>query len=899
MAKLPAPNVIVGSGNGGWHIYWTLDTEIDRAEFLNLARRLVAAAVEYGLIFDRQCTVDATRLLRPPGTWNFKYATDEAPAKPVTLDYIRKEHIALGAITKALSRWKPIADNPAGKVASSKGARGGVDARGLSLDENDDLTGGMKKEYTPAKIDDVALYCAVVKNALEAGGANLVGEPQWHDMIALACHTDNPSETAHRLSNKNPHYDYADTEKKLAIAQQARATNPNLGPPKCEHFAIEREECKTCPYLAMNTTPLSVAFKVNPPGKLLGGSVAPSVGGIILASVLPPQTLWDTPGNRAQIMEALDLRLAADPYIFQNSNRLISLRVSPGAAQFANIVDRSRSAAGVVVATPAVRDEGDMPAMLETTDADVMLLADQDYWMGQEQGRPAAGTKTKTKRVHASGSACRLYMNSGRARAGFRPLLGLARVPIIDDAGNIDFGTGYHEATGIFRDRTPMLNVPERPTEAEVQQAVDTLMTPFQSYEFEDPILGRDLTLTTVFTAIERPFLPTAPLTLLNGESGVGKGKFLKSISHLAFDTSPRFITYGFSDEEFEKRIATMFRFSAACMGIDNVNDKLVTNHTLESIITEGHGDIRLLGKTEQIHVENRSFIALLGRGVSVGGDMVRRSLTLNLISKLGSPSTRSFELDPPTYVAMHRIELLTAAYTIMRAYRQAGMPKNVTTSIGSFEEWERYVRDLIVWLTGRDLAEQFINNQVVASDRQASTALLHALHNVYGSTPFYAGEAMAIYDRIAKSKHDSGGVSRYKPEKLDALANDAVLTAQKAAMAQQAAIAANGAAKEATEAKDAEAVAARALTTSQAAIKHDGEIRLFDALEEQLGAKTTNTKKLGIWARGMENIIHAGLYMSRDKPNKDGVRRLRVCMSLTSAEVTQRVIEEQNHAHI
>ena len=48
-AKLPPPTVIVGSGSGGWHIYWTLDDAVERTEFTNLARRLVAAAVEYGL----------------------------------------------------------------------------------------------------------------------------------------------------------------------------------------------------------------------------------------------------------------------------------------------------------------------------------------------------------------------------------------------------------------------------------------------------------------------------------------------------------------------------------------------------------------------------------------------------------------------------------------------------------------------------------------------------------------------------------------------------------------------------------------------------------------------------------------------------------------------------------
>lgn len=270
-AKLPPPTVIVGSGNGGWHIYWTLDTPVDRAEHKTLAGRLVSAAVEHGLIFDRQCTVDATRLLRPPGTWNFKYATavgvtPVVEATPVTLEYCGDIHVPIGVITKALSPWPVTLANPTGKSSHSSAsaiAPGQVDAHGLPLDENSDLSGGMKKEYAPAKIDEVALHCPFIKNTLEAGGANLVGEPQWKNVISLACHTDTPSETAHRLSEKNQYYNREDTDQKLATAQQDRINNPHLGPPKCAYIAIEREECKTCPHLMYETTPLSVAFKVN------------------------------------------------------------------------------------------------------------------------------------------------------------------------------------------------------------------------------------------------------------------------------------------------------------------------------------------------------------------------------------------------------------------------------------------------------------------------------------------------------------------------------------------------------------------------------------------------------------------------------------------------------------
>ena len=49
----------------------TLNTEFEPKEFRRMASQLVAAGTQHGLMFDKQCTSDALRLLRIPGTWNF------------------------------------------------------------------------------------------------------------------------------------------------------------------------------------------------------------------------------------------------------------------------------------------------------------------------------------------------------------------------------------------------------------------------------------------------------------------------------------------------------------------------------------------------------------------------------------------------------------------------------------------------------------------------------------------------------------------------------------------------------------------------------------------------------------------------------------------------------------
>jgi hypothetical protein len=78
------PTMIVGSGRGGLHVYWRLGVLVDPEQFRRMAGELVGIATEHGLMFDAQCTSDLVRLLRIPGTWNFKPDKNHPPNEPVS-----------------------------------------------------------------------------------------------------------------------------------------------------------------------------------------------------------------------------------------------------------------------------------------------------------------------------------------------------------------------------------------------------------------------------------------------------------------------------------------------------------------------------------------------------------------------------------------------------------------------------------------------------------------------------------------------------------------------------------------------------------------------------------------------------------------------------------------------
>ena len=70
---MPRPTLAVETGGGGVHVHWVLDRALKVADWLLLANALKNATKQHGLITDEGVTADAARILRVPGTVNWKY----------------------------------------------------------------------------------------------------------------------------------------------------------------------------------------------------------------------------------------------------------------------------------------------------------------------------------------------------------------------------------------------------------------------------------------------------------------------------------------------------------------------------------------------------------------------------------------------------------------------------------------------------------------------------------------------------------------------------------------------------------------------------------------------------------------------------------------------------------
>ena len=304
----------------------------------------------------------------------------------------------------------------------------------------------------------------------------------------------------------------------------------------------------------------------------------------------------------------------------------------------------------------------------------------------------------------------------------------------------------------------------------------EILCLPFSKYQFDNPNAGKALVLAAIFTALERPFLPVAPMFVVRSSMpATGKGKIVRGLVRLAFDTGPVVLTWGGSSEEFEKRLTAILLQAPAALMIDNANGMQVQGDLLESMITEGRADIRPLGHSDIVKVRNCSFMSLTGNNPIITGDMARRTIPIDIVPASVDPERLRYGFDPVAYIQQRRPVLLLAAFTAMRAFRLAGMPTQRLPAIGSFDAWSTKVRDLVYWITGYDISEVFRRNKAEDPRRQTDASLLAALYQQFGTVPFRAADAIAVHKKVADSQRSTGAIQMPQPTQAEQALHDAL----------------------------------------------------------------------------------------------------------------------------
>lgn len=235
---MPVPSAVVASGSGGFHAHWTLERAITPAEWQPLANALSAAVQANGLICDTQCTVDSARILRIPGTSNFK----SGEGKAVTLMSLGTD-VDYDAFKAALEPFK-----------------GALPPRVTTkIEANDELGANLTSGKIEFRVEDVARQCGFIARTLGTGGVDNP-QPLWFLTASISSFLEDGRGALHLMSNKHPGYSGKDTDELFDRVENTQKRR-DLGWPRCSKIAgYGAKECQSCPLLQHDKSPLNYAL---------------------------------------------------------------------------------------------------------------------------------------------------------------------------------------------------------------------------------------------------------------------------------------------------------------------------------------------------------------------------------------------------------------------------------------------------------------------------------------------------------------------------------------------------------------------------------------------------------------------------------------------------------------
>lgn len=277
----------------------------------------------------------------------------------------------------------------------------------------------------------------------------------------------------------------------------------------------------------------------------------------------------------------------------------------------------------------------------------------------------------------------------------FRELRGVAPSPIVRSDNTIAQTEGYDEQSKVLLDLAGLsFNIPDAPTQDDVDEAVNLLLNEWLGdFPFASDA-DKANALAFVLTYPLRELVTNVPLAVISAKSmGTGKSKLLGLVVRLFTRTTPEWDSLPDSEEETRKQITTLLSKAAPFLCFDECPK--IGGKSLNRLLTAQTWSDRLLGGNERVALPNRSVMAATGNNVQVLGDTGRRYYPIELYYDGEHPESRpesDFQHpDVEAWTDENRGELLSAVFTLIRAWQVAGRPKRAT-SFGSFERWEGVV---------------------------------------------------------------------------------------------------------------------------------------------------------------------------------------------------------------
>jgi putative DNA primase/helicase len=303
---------------------------------------------------------------------------------------------------------------------------------------------------------------------------------------------------------------------------------------------------------------------------------------------------------------------------------------------------------------------------------------------------------------------------------------------------------GRDEATALWLGDPPaMPDLPLKPTRAQAEEALALLNGLLRDFVFVTEA-DRSVALSMLMTPIVRGAMSCAPMHAVRAPTpGSGKSFLVDLAAALATGQPCPVISPHTEEKELEKRLGGALLDGQSLVSIDNLNGA-VSGDALCQMIERPLVQIRPLGVSKLVRIENKHTVFATGNNLNLVGDIVRRTVLCTLDTGLERPEMRPFKGDPVDTVRADRGKYIAAVLTIVLAYKEAGFPGK-RRDLGSFEQWSEIVRSPLMWLGCADPVVTMENARAEDPVLSSLSAVMNAWRDSIGlDIPLSAGDLKA-----------------------------------------------------------------------------------------------------------------------------------------------------------
>jgi hypothetical protein len=414
--------------------------------------------------------------------------------------------------------------------------------------------------------------------------------------------------------------------------------------------------------------------------------------------------------------------------------------------------------AGRVVHTPLVDETGYVkpradaddngPAQIQAVNPGQLAAKVQYAYSCYKTIKGKDGKPDTTVPALFSGQAAQRAIDAPEAMAALRPLAGLTLTPMVRADGSVLERPGYDEASRYLFLPGPGMSVapvPERPSAGQVDQAVallDEMLAGFPWSSKDDRANFLGLLLSPMLRLVAPPTYKMFGISAHQPGSGKTLLADIVTILHGGVLRSevPE------DEPEWRKQTTSILATtSAPVIHIDNVTG-LLKSSVLAGLLTAGQATSdRLLGTSEMVTTVNDRVWVVTGNNLSLGGDLVRRTITIMIDPNTPNPEAREFDIgDLKGWVKARRNELLWALLVMVRAWVAAGQPTPARPQSDSFARWESVVAGILeVCRIDGDFDRESGKRAAGGGDDDDTASVLAHLASRFGARAWTVGEAL------------------------------------------------------------------------------------------------------------------------------------------------------------